>query len=658
MKQFLNLFIGLFAVTAVAQLNVVQIDAYVLDGQTQQPIEFANLNVLNRDLGTVTASDGTFHLEFIEDQIGTQDQLKISALGYAPKVISIKTLYGLMEKNNILYLNPFNETISKETVKNKSKQASGNTISGRVVSENGPIQGASVVLNGTYNEARTDANGNFTINAPEGALLKVSYLTTYPKQIKAAQNMEVSLTTDGELLEQVELKSDKKVFLSDRKIETAYGKKNFDRLGYRAAQITYDEISAGALTFEQALLRLPTVGVVNPTSINLNNGRAIVVDDMVYSGGEQGFQNLNNQIDMNNVYSITVIPGIVGSVRYGTLGRNGVIIVRTKAYAAAQGDYKPEGEKEKALVEGNNYSEQVPMLTKVMSSPDYLMELKQAGNFEKAKLVYKSQLDQGRDKSIAYYVNASEYFEKWDKDFSAHVAMNILEVAPKNTKALKTLAYRLESLGDLENAKSVYQRIAILAPDQAQSYRDLAYIYKETGEYTKSFALYKRILANQTPNVDFSGLKAVAEAEIRHIIANHKSKVYYKDLPNELLQVNYKKDVRIVFEWNDPQAEFDLQFVNPNGKYYTYKHTKFDNLETMEAEMQAGYAIQEFTMDDSPSGQWLINAASVNNPDGNNPTYLKYTIYKNYGKSNETQETHLVNLSAQKEKVTLAKVNY
>ena len=54
MKPLLTLFIGLFTITAVAQLNVISVDAYVLDGQTQKPIEFVNINIVNRDLGTVT----------------------------------------------------------------------------------------------------------------------------------------------------------------------------------------------------------------------------------------------------------------------------------------------------------------------------------------------------------------------------------------------------------------------------------------------------------------------------------------------------------------------------------------------------------------------------------------------------------------------------
>ena len=145
---------------------------------------------------------------------------------------------------------------------------------------------------------------------------------------------------------------------------------------------------------------------------------------------------------------------------------------------------------------------------------------------------------------------------------------------------------------------------------------------------------------------------------MRELLANHKDKVYYKDLPNNLLQTDYKRDMRIVFEWNDPAAEFDIQFVDPSKKYFTYKHTRFDNLEQMEDEYTKGYSIEQFVFDDSVRGNWLINVESLAGEASINPVYLKYTIYTNYGKSNQTQETGMVNLSDLNQKVTIKQLRY
>ena len=223
---------------------------------------------------------------------------------------------------------------------------------------------------------------------------------------------------------------------------------------------------------------------------------------------------------------------------------------------------------------------------------------------------------------------------------------------------MKSLAYKLQSLGNIDDAKAVTQRIAILSPNDAQSYRDLAYMYKETGEYAKAFSLYKFILDNDNPSLDFSGIQDVAEAEMRHLLANYKDKVDYRSLPNRLLNVGYNKDIRIVFEWNDPSAEFDLQFVSPAGKFYTHKQTRFDNLEAMKLAFKGGYAIQQFEIDDAESGEWLINLESLNPEASINPTYLKYTIYRNYATDQETKEVGTVNLSDLDRKITLKELKY
>ena len=94
----------------------------------------------------------------------------------------------------------------------------------------------------------------------------------------------------------------------------------------------------------------------------------------------------------------------------------------------------------------------------------------------------------------------------------------------------------------------------------------------------------------------------------------------------------------IVFDWNDPNAEFELQFVNPNKKYFKWAHTKFESMDRMMDEIKNGYHTEEFIIDDAEPGEWLFNIEGLAKEDALNPTYLKYTVYKNYGLPEETKE--------------------
>jgi uncharacterized protein YfaP (DUF2135 family) len=141
--------------------------------------------------------------------------------------------------------------------------------------------------------------------------------------------------------------------------------------------------------------------------------------------------------------------------------------------------------------------------------------------------------------------------------------------------------------------------------------------------------------------------------ELQNLIANHKSKVDFKQLPDEFLAVGFKKDIRIVFDWNDAATDFELQFVSPQNKFFTFAHTAFDNRTLLEKEIKDGFSSKEFILDDAAPGRWLINIKYLGEQEEENPTYLKYTIYQNYGMPTETKEVKVVNLSEYSQKITL-----
>ena len=337
--------------------------------------------------------------------------------------------------------------------------------------------------------------------------------------------------------------------------------------------------------------------------------------------------------------------------KYGTIGRGGVIVIRTKTYSGT----KTEKPKKSALAKDNDYKEQIQFMDRVAKKPIYITVLEKANSYKEALTIYDQQKLQTEQVGIPFYLDVSNYFIRWDKDFANSILSNIGEFAFKSPKALKTLAYRYEELKKSEEAKLIYQRIAVLQPKDAQSYRDLANIYIETGNYKEAMHLYKKMLYNQIDGVDFTDLQKTIESEIKHLVTVHRTKVNFKGLPSDYLTANFKYDTRIVFEWNDPYAEFELQFVNPQKKFFKWSHTKQDNQERMLDEIKNGYFTEEYIIDDEKPGEWIINIQSFNEEESVNPTYLKYTIYNNYGLANETRKVKVIKLSQLEQKVTLDK---
>ena len=177
--------------------------------------------------------------------------------------------------------------------------------------------------------------------------------------------------------------------------------------------------------------------------------------------------------------------------------------------------------------------------------------------------------------------------------------------------------------------------------------------YRQSNRIETAFALYTQILYNSIPNVSAAEVQDQVINELQHLIANHKSKLDFKQLPDDLLKVGFKQDIRIVFDWNDAATEFELQFVSPQNKYFTFAHTAFDNRPLLAKEIEDGFTSKEFILDNAEPGKWLINFNYLGEQEEKNPTYLKYTLYRNYGLPTETKEIKVVNLSEYNKKITL-----
>ena len=89
-------------------------------------------------------------------------------------------------------------TVAAALVVSTSMAFAQSQISGKVTSseDGSPVIGASVKIAGTKTGTVTDVDGNFSLNAPAGAKLEISYIGMVSKTVKAGKNMKVLLDAD------------------------------------------------------------------------------------------------------------------------------------------------------------------------------------------------------------------------------------------------------------------------------------------------------------------------------------------------------------------------------------------------------------------------------------------------------------------------------
>ncbi|MDR1154845.1 MAG: TonB-dependent receptor [Bacteroidales bacterium] len=265
------------------------------------------------------------------------------------------------------------QMINNQIILAKSKtlvfqQEGKNTVTGTVVDiNNEPVIGANVIEKGTTNGIVTDADGNFSLNVADNAVLKVSYIGYITQEIsdlsslvRGSKPLIIRLLEDTQTLEEV--------------VVVGYGTQKKVNLTGAVAQVKGEVLeNRSVTTVSQALqgqvanLNITTTangGRPDATqTINIrgytgfgSTGSPLVVIDGIQGGDI-------NSVNMNDVESISVLKDAASAAIYGSSAPYGVILITTKRGKAEQ---KP------TITYNSNFGWAQPVnLPKAMNSLDF-----------------------------------------------------------------------------------------------------------------------------------------------------------------------------------------------------------------------------------------------------------------------------------------------
>ena len=646
----------------------VNLNATVLDYESNEAIPFAEVKFINKNIGTLSDSDGSFELNYFDRNVNDDDVFQLTANGYDTLITNASRLYKFLNNTNKFFLKKANS----EAQWFQDDSSGSNFIFGKIFSVKGPIQGASIKVKNSLIEAKSDFEGFFKIKADLNDILMIDYLGMIEKQVfvEDLSDKYILLKTDTQILDQVTITGTTE--LSDE-VDTGYGKKKKKSIGFSTSTITSEEISPSAVTIVDAIRgKFTNVQIaydqsgaatgnnqkiyVRGGSLSINNSASAIFD-------VEGFiyPDVPDFIDPQQIESITLLRSMSATNKYGSQGRGGVFLIKMKSLAR-----KTQRLLNTLKVKGNDYTEQIYSVDLDSITPFYINDYKQANSLIQAKNQFFKLQKEEYELSIPFYVESYNYFKNIDKDFAVLILKMISQKAKDNPKALKTIAYKLEESGDYDQAKILYKRLLTIRPSDEQTYRDLALIYKETKEYELAASLYNKILKNKLSKANILGLQETIVNEASHLYWTEMDKLVLTDFPLKTLKTfvpkndwnNFGYDYRIVFDWNDPAVEFNIQFVDPKKKYFNWSHTIIDDKEILEDELNYGYNTEEFIIEKSDKGKWIVNIENFSIEDESNPTYMKYTVYKNYGRPNEIRKVEVLDLSKLKQKVTLDILSY
>ncbi|MEW7277413.1 carboxypeptidase-like regulatory domain-containing protein [Aquimarina sp. 2201CG1-2-11] len=546
--------------------------------------------------------------------------------------------------------------MTKEGVEDQiilSKEDGYITIEGNVTSANKPIQGCMISVKGTFRQISSDANGNFSIKVKQDEVLVFDFFGMLPQErrIVNKETLKIDLVPEFEVLDEVSIKDKEKT--KEKTIYDGVQNKKKESIGYGAQTISKEEFNNAYETLEELIeARFPSL--TNKNGIFFIRSKlfsaitsappVLFVVDGIQAGRIPDYLNIN---DIENISLISSLAGT--SSLYGSDGSGGVIVIST-IHGKSESSEKRVNT---ALVTGNDYNENLQLINTDKGRPEYLSKLDKSTSQQNAMNTYM-ELRKLHSLEIPFYLYSSEYFKKWDKKLASQIVSNIAEVANYNHNGLRGLAFKLEEEGDKEKALELYRRILTLKPNYVQSSMDVARLYKENGKYKEAFEMYKQILLKKAEEIRDTSAFSQIYAEIQEVLNLYRSYIDVAEIPQELLAVK-TTPLRIVFDWSDAQAQFELQFVNPEKKYFKWKHAYEDNNELLLNEVKLGVFSKEFEIPKA-SEEWIVNLQSLGENDLKNPSFLKYTVYYNFGAANQTKKVKFIKLYQQDKKVTLDKL--
>ena len=250
------------------------------------------------------------------------------------KVFEGTDIYYAMEGKNIMLM-------SKAKDGEAVQQA--NKVTGIVKDANGePVIGANVMVKGQSIGTITDIDGRFVLDAPKDAVLQITYIGYASQEVKVFGKREINvvLKEDTETLEEV--------------VVVGYGVQKKVNLTGSVSSVTSESLDSRPITqTSQALAGLSSGITVTQSSGRPGGDQASLkirgVGTFSSAGSDplvliDGLSGSMNDVDPNNIESISVLKDAASAAIYGTRAANGVILIETK-----------RGKKGKTQVSYNGY---------------------------------------------------------------------------------------------------------------------------------------------------------------------------------------------------------------------------------------------------------------------------------------------------------------
>ncbi len=609
------------------------------------PSGYHTLNNVHADGTTLLFTDGMENIEEDTPNLGKTLYVVNSSVGHDLKGLQF---LALSNKGRFINIAPAEKVDKTPIIPLVYK--------GTVYGDDVIPETVSVAIKGSGTKIAPGEDGTFQITAKPGDVLVVEApgLPPMEETMTADRNLNVWIRNEGIQLQQVVLKNEVEEE-GEEKAAFGFDRREKRKIGYSVATVKQEDLNQGVSNVSDATegkfagvtrgqnQDLSQSIIRGATSLFHNNYPLVIIDGAPIARSDSrsgGRVELTDFINPNDIADITVLKGFAATNQYGSEGSSGVILIKTKGRAAME-----EAEDRRK----NQKTQKANLYQKTLKPPPkytkgYLTALAKESNADAAYSLYQKQRGSQTDEAN-YYIDAFDFFATRNQKLAKNIGYNILEKHSEDFGALRSLLFKAKEKKFYDMELNIAKAMVHEHPNRVQGYMDLAKAQKHNGNFQAALDLFLAITKGAAnPNLDFTPVQKTAHQEIRNLVEDHKdalelSKIEVSHLKKEPL------DARIVFDWSDWDADFELTFVNPKREFVTWKHTT-ENQNRLLDEQIKGYSQEEFEIAGGDKGVWLVNAKYLGNrtQDNNKPVFLRCLVQYNYGSANERTEEYVLRL--------------